>query len=122
MNAATFQVYAIPRLEADLRISSEPPNPLPLERPIGRNAFQNEILHKHIAILQKDFGISEFEMRVNQQQVNAAGTRVGINRPDLQFTYKDQCSILNTSPLAQREGYLTLSAFELTILMQECLL
>jgi hypothetical protein len=26
------------------------------------------------------------DFRVNQQQVNAAGDRVGINRPDLQYT------------------------------------
>jgi hypothetical protein len=26
------------------------------------------------------------DIRVNQQQVNAAGERVGVNRPDLQYT------------------------------------
>jgi hypothetical protein len=32
----------------------------------------------------KDEGATDF--RVNQQQVDVGGTRVGINRPDLQFT------------------------------------
>lgn len=29
------------------------------------------------------------DFRVNQQQVNAAGQRVGINKPDLQYTRAD---------------------------------
>jgi RHS repeat-associated protein len=42
------------------------------------------------ASLDRDLRIARFlratDIRVNQEQVNAAGVRVGINRPDLQFT------------------------------------
>ncbi len=30
------------------------------------------------------------DIRLNQQQVNAEGVRVGINRPDLQYTLNNQ--------------------------------
>jgi hypothetical protein len=45
------------------------------------------------AELQKDIRLAKSEgakdIRVNQEQVNAAGKRVGVNRPDLQFTRSD---------------------------------
>lgn len=43
---------------------------------------QNAHVQSRIAALQQQ-GATDF--RVNQQQVNAAGTRVGVNRPDLQY-------------------------------------
>ena len=47
----------------------------------------------HEAELRKDIDLAKAEgatdIRVNQEQVNADGTRVGVNRPDLQFTTKD---------------------------------
>ena len=36
-------------------------------------------------VAQAAFDAAE-DIRINQQQVNAAGVRVGINRPDLQYT------------------------------------
>ncbi len=45
-------------------------------------ASHNAALQNHIAKLPKN----ATDIRVNQQQVNAAGQRVGINRPGLQHT------------------------------------
>jgi hypothetical protein len=42
----------------------------------------NRALQAYIANLPR--GVTD--IRVNQQQVNARGRRVGINRPDLQYT------------------------------------
>jgi len=54
-----------------------------LTRPIGQSATQNAALQGEIAAARRA-GATDF--RVNQQQVNAAGQRVGTNRPDLQYT------------------------------------
>jgi hypothetical protein len=71
------------RLAQDRAISSIAPSVLSLTRPIGLSATQNAAMQADIASLQAA-GATEF--RVNQQQVNAAGNRVGINRPDLQYS------------------------------------
>jgi hypothetical protein len=52
-----------------------------LNRSIGR-ASHNRALQNDIAQLPR----GATDIRVNQQQVNALGQRVGINRPDLQYT------------------------------------
>jgi hypothetical protein len=44
---------------------------------------QNSFVQSRIQLLKAN-GASDF--RVNQQQVDINGTRVGINRPDLQYT------------------------------------
>jgi hypothetical protein len=55
----------------------------PVGRTVGRNAAQNAELAKDVADMQaKNYR----DIRVDQQQVNAAQERVGINRPDLQGT------------------------------------
>ena len=74
---------AAPRLPQDINVNPVPPNPMALTRPIGQSATQNAALQADIAAARRA-GATDF--RVNQQQVNAAGQRVGTNRPDLQYT------------------------------------
>jgi RHS repeat-associated protein len=71
------------RLRQDIAVSPEAPDPLATTRSIGR-ASHNDALQNDLAQLPR----GARDIRVNQQQVNAAGERVGINRPDLQYTYK----------------------------------
>jgi len=79
---------ATTRLPQDIAISLIPgaPRALPITgRSIGRPS--------HDAALQAEIrGLPRgaTDIRVNQQQVNAAGQRVGINRPDLQYTLNGQ--------------------------------
>ena len=68
-----------PRLTNDLAVSPKPPNALPLNRPIGQNAIQKAELQRDIVTAKK---MGARDMRVNQHQVNANGTRVGANQPD----------------------------------------
>jgi hypothetical protein len=69
------------RLPQDVAVNSKPPNALGTNRSVGR-ASHNQALQADIAALPRD----AYGIRVNQQQVNALGQRVGINRPDLQYT------------------------------------
>jgi RHS repeat-associated protein len=71
------------RLSQDINVNPQPPSALPLNRPIGQSPSQNAQMQADIAEAQAK-GASDF--RVNQQQVDAAGQRVGVNRPDLQYT------------------------------------
>jgi hypothetical protein len=50
---------------------------------IGASPFQQAELARDLAAAH---AMSALDIRVNQEQVNAAGVRVGINRPDLQYT------------------------------------
>jgi len=72
-----------PRLPQDLRVNPTPPAALPLSRPIGQSATQNAAMQTDLATAR---AAGATDIRVNQQQVNAAGQRVGTNRPDLQYT------------------------------------
>ncbi len=72
-----------PRLPQDVAANPKPPPVLDLDRPIGNNANQNAMVKRDILKAQDEGGT---DFRVNQQQVNADGARVGINRPDLQYT------------------------------------
>ena len=58
-----------------------PPRALGLTRPVGR-ASHNQALADEIANLPP----GAYDPRVNQQQVNLDGVRVGTNRPDLQYS------------------------------------
>ncbi len=71
------------RLPQDVGVNPTPPKPLGLTRPISKSAAQNAQLAQDIADAK---GAGGRNFRVNQQQVNAAGERVGTNRPDLQYT------------------------------------
>lgn len=64
-----------------------PPAQLPTTgRSVGR-ASHDAAAQADIAAARRQ-GATDF--RLNQQQVNAAGERVGINRPDLQYTLNGQ--------------------------------
>jgi hypothetical protein len=78
---------AAPRLPQDIGVNPNPPAALPLTRPISSSATQNGVLQNRIAQLQQA-GANLF--RVNQQQVDINNIRVGINRPDLQYTLNGQ--------------------------------
>jgi RHS repeat-associated protein len=71
------------RLPQDVNVNPAPPQALPLNRPVGRSPTQNAQVQADIASARAQ-GATDF--RVNQQQVNGAGQRVGTNRPDLQYT------------------------------------
>ena len=78
------------RYHQDIRVNPNPPPALPTNRPIGNSPTQNAAAQAQVAKWQAE---GYTDIRVNQQQVNAQGQRVGINRPDLQ----------GTSPTGQRE-------------------
>jgi hypothetical protein len=63
------------------------PTALPLNRPISPSPTQNAFLQGRIGSLR---GQGAIDMRVNQQQVDINGIRVGINRPGLQYTLNGQ--------------------------------
>ncbi|WP_037501178.1 DUF6531 domain-containing protein [Solirubrobacter soli] len=69
------------RVPQDIAVNPKPPAPLRLNRPIGR-ATHNQALADEIANLPP----GAYDLRVNQQQVNLEGVRVGTNRPDLQYS------------------------------------
>jgi RHS repeat-associated protein len=71
------------RLPQDVAVGPKAPDALPLNRPVGMSAAQNAQVQADIAAARAQ-GARDF--RVNQQQLDAAGQRVGINRPDLQYT------------------------------------
>ncbi len=82
-NADGNEVLPAARLPQDVAVNPKPPPALDLDRPIGNNANQNTMVKRDILQAQDEGGT---DFRVNQQQVNADGTRVGVNRPDLQYT------------------------------------
>jgi hypothetical protein len=72
------------RLSQDVAVSSQPPRALSLTgRKIGASAAQNDAAERAAEIFRQA-GFDD--IRINQQQVDARGNRVGINRPDLQAT------------------------------------
>lgn len=72
------------RLPQDAAVQGkDAPRLLKLDRPISRSVKQNQAKDKIIEELRKS-GFTDF--RVNQQQLKAGETRVGINRPDIQAT------------------------------------
>ncbi|MGE3465515.1 MAG: RHS repeat domain-containing protein, partial [Pyrinomonadaceae bacterium] len=74
-----------PRLRQDLQVRARPPSARTNSR-IGNSRAQNRELKNDIKRARSQ---GATDIRVNQQQVNAEGKRVGINRPDLQYTRKD---------------------------------
>ncbi|UFS59086.1 RHS repeat domain-containing protein [Subtercola endophyticus] len=75
------------QLAQDAAVNPAAPRELLLDRPVGGSASQNAFVQDRIGALQEN-GATEF--RVNQQQVDLSGNRVGINRPDLQYTMNGQ--------------------------------
>ncbi len=76
----------MPRLPQDLNVNPSAPDPLPLNRPVGGSPTQNAHVQQRIPDLQAE---GAYDMRVNQHQVDINGNRVGVNRPDLQYTTPD---------------------------------
>ncbi len=83
--AFTRARYALGRVPRDVNVNPEAPDPLRLRRPISNSPTQNQAMQDRIIELRAQ-GARDF--RVNQQQVNINGERVGVNRPDLQYTTK----------------------------------
>lgn len=81
-----------PRLSQDINVNPRAPAALPTSRPIGLSPTQNAEAQRIVADM-KAAGYTD--IRVNQQQTNALGSRVGVNRPD----------ISGTSPAGQRVHY-----------------
>lgn len=63
------------------------PRPKPLNRPVGNSPTQNAFVQARIQQLRN---ANATNIRVNQQQLDQLGNRVGINRPDLQYTLGGQ--------------------------------
>ncbi len=83
---AKTQKQNLKRLPQDAKLG--PGKKAPVAKPtrgrtIGKNDNQNADMQKRVADL-KEKGATD--IRVDQQQVNAQGEHVGINRPDLQYT------------------------------------
>ena len=85
------QSAAATRLPQDVAVNPTPPAALPTNRPIGSSPTQNAEAQSQVQTWQQN---GYTDVRVNQQQVNAQGQRVGVNRPDLQ----------GTNPSGQREN------------------
>jgi hypothetical protein len=82
----TPQVAGGPRLPQDTTVNPKAPGLRGTDRSISASPSQNEQLQVDIQYL-KDVGARN--IRVNQQQLKLGGqSRVGINRPDLQFDYQ----------------------------------
>ena len=76
------------RLPQDEAVNPDPPKRLPWQgRRVGTSQAQHDALQ---ADIQDAISKGATDIRVNQQQVNANGERVGINRPDLQYTLGDE--------------------------------
>lgn len=73
----------VSRLPQDANVNPVAPGALPTNRPIGLSPTQNAEAQKIVAELR---AAGYTDIRVNQQQVNALGSRVGVNRPDIQAT------------------------------------
>ena len=87
---ATARGIAANRLAQDVKVNPTPPAALPTSRAIGNSPTQNVAAQAEVQRMQE---AGYADIRINQQQVNAQGQRVGTNRPDLQ----------GTSPAGQRE-------------------
>lgn len=75
---------AASRLARDSAVDGLPaPARLRTDRAVGNSATQNAYVQAEVARLE---ALGARDIRVNQTQVNIWGERVGINRPDLQYT------------------------------------
>lgn len=74
---------AVPRVPQDINVSPTAPDALPLNRPVSQSPTQNQFVQDRITDLQAQ---GATDIRVNQQQVDLNGGRVGTNRPDLQYS------------------------------------
>ena len=75
------------RLPRDANVNRKPPDPKPTNRPIGTSPPQNAQCQADAAAAK---ALGARDIRVNQQQIDGTGARVGINRPDLGYTLGKQ--------------------------------
>ncbi|WP_245873010.1 hypothetical protein, partial [Rathayibacter toxicus] len=79
------EIPAVPRLAQDIAVNPEAPEAIEaLGRTVGKNKTHNQEVAELVAKLKDDDSV--MDIRVDQQQINAKGQRVGLNRPDLQYT------------------------------------
>lgn len=71
------------RLPQDVSVNPKAPDPLPTDRPVSNSPTQNNAAQSEVARMKQE---GYQDIRVNQQQVNAARERVGVGRPDVQGT------------------------------------
>ncbi len=71
------------RLPQDKNVNPTPPPAKATDRPVGKSKTQNEVAQKDVERMKKE---QYDDIRVNQQQIDATGQRVGTNRPDVQGT------------------------------------
>ncbi len=71
------------RLPQDANVNPKPPTPKQTNRPSGLSAAQNAQAQADIAAALAQ---GATDVLVNQHQVNANRVRVGVNRPDVQYT------------------------------------
>jgi hypothetical protein len=84
----TPKVAPGPRLPQDVAVKPTVPRQRTTTRPIGSSSNQNAQIQADIRYLRN---LGAKNIRVNQQQVTVENVqRVGTNRPDLQFDYKDR--------------------------------
>ena len=84
IGGASGAASALPgRTARDLAIDGTAPRALSTRRPIGKDPYQNRLAQRDIAAAELEGATN---VRVNQQQVTATGERVGVNRPDVQYT------------------------------------
>jgi RHS repeat-associated protein len=74
---------ATPRLPQDVNVNPKPPAANNGNGTVGPSGSQNATAQADAAAAR---GTGHTDIRMNQQQVNAQGQRVGVNRPDLQST------------------------------------
>jgi RHS repeat-associated protein len=82
----TNKPYQPKRLQQDVALGKNKKAPAALNtqgRTIGKNTNQNKAVQDRVAELKKK---GATDIRVDQQQVDADGNHVGVNRPDLQYT------------------------------------
>jgi YD repeat-containing protein len=93
----------IDRVPQDINVNADPP---PIKgnyanRAIGKNAAQNAALQTYV---QWAIDNEAQDIRINQQQVNAQGVRVGVNQPDLQFTVNGKRWYIEWDTLSSGRG------------------
>ncbi len=85
-----YNPSSVPRDPLDIDIERSNPTPPDANwgnSTIGGSPAQNADVQMWV---QRASSIGAQDIRVNQQQVNVSGIRVGLNKPDLQFTYGGQ--------------------------------
>lgn len=71
--------------EISTEVSPIPPRPLDINLLCDRSISQREWIQQRLAYLRT---FDACDLRVDQQQINATRQRVGITRPDIQYTYQ----------------------------------